>query len=147
MSGTLDAWGFIGDTIGIVSFFLSLFSGEQAPTTAAVRVYAALNGNGLSGADGAIDHIVNFDQFQTLIGNGGGTGTVGSGQFKDVTVSQLDNRAPSFSQIFASNDAICTPMISMTFPDGQKFPWTGDHGWYCGLDWYWGNVPVSGGLK
>jgi hypothetical protein len=133
--------GVVADVLGVYSFVSGLF-GSQAQNAAVVRVAACINGNGLSGADGRIDSIRNYNINQALIGNSGGD-YVGSGNFKDFYVSQPNSQQAFYTQISASNDAICMPYATITWVDGKKYGWTGDFGYECGLSWYPGNIVVS----
>ncbi len=129
--------------IGIVSFLLSLFASSGGSATSAIRVYAALNGvngNPPTGADGTVGHIQLYDKNQQLLGNGGGTGHIKSGEFKDVVIPQLSGKQAYYAQVFADTDAICIPAMTITWFDSNKYAWVGDWGWHCGLQWYYGNV-------
>jgi hypothetical protein len=133
--------GLIGDSLGIYSFLAGLFA-NQGNNGAVVRISAGLNGGGLSAADGNIESIRNYNLNQQLIGNKAG-GYVGSGGFADYFVSQPNAQQAYFTQIYASDNAVCIPYATTTWVDGAHYGWTGDFGYACGLNWYYGNVVVS----
>jgi hypothetical protein len=135
-----DVLGLIGDSIGIYQFLASLFAGKGS-NVAVVRVAAALNGGGLSGADGGIQAVRLYNEHQELIGNRGG-GSIGSGGFRDFAISQPNNQQAAFVQVAATNDAVCIPYITTTWVDGFHYGWTGDWAYECGINWYYGNVYV-----
>lgn len=124
-----DVLGLIGDSLSIYQFLASLFAGRSA-NVCVVRVAAALNGNGLSGADGSVAAVRLYNENQQLIGNRAG-GYVSSGGFRDIYVSQPTNQQAPFVQIGASNDAICIPYVTTTWADGAQYGWTGDWGYAC----------------
>jgi hypothetical protein len=136
----VNVLGVIGDSLQIYQFLASLFAARSS-NVCVVRVAAALNGNGLSAADGSIEAVRLYNENQNLIGNRGG-GYIASGGFRDIAVSQPNNQQAAFAQIGASNDAICIPYVTATWVYGAQYGWTGDWGYACGLDWYYGNVFV-----
>jgi hypothetical protein len=136
-----DVLGLIGDSIGIYSFLAALFA-NRGSNVAIVRVAAALNGGDLSGADGTIQAVRLYNENQQLIGNRGG-GKIGSGGFKDFSITQPTSQQATFVEVAATNDAICVPYVTTTWVDGSHYGWTGDWGYACGIDWYYGNVYVS----
>lgn len=133
--------GIISGLLGIYSFYGSLFGGSSAYTSV-VRVAAGLNGNGLSGADGSLSSIRLYNYNQEILANVGG-GSVGSGGFKDFPISQINNQQAVYVQLYASNDAICIPAVTITWVDGHHYGWVGDFGYQCGLNWYYSHYYVS----
>lgn len=136
-----DVLGLIGDSLGIYSFFSSLFASKQA-NICIVRVSAALNSGSLSGADGTVDSVRLYNENQQLIGNKGSS-HISSGGFHDFAVSQPSSQQAAYAEIAASTDAICIPYATTTWVDGSHYDWSGDWGYECGLEWYYGNVFVS----
>ncbi|KAL1878532.1 hypothetical protein VTK73DRAFT_7873 [Phialemonium thermophilum] len=136
-----DVIGVISSAITIWEFFDSLF-GNSSPAYTTVRVAAALNGNGLSGADGTVSSIRTYNENQGLIGNSGSL-YVANGGFTDFQIDQANDQQATYIQVYASDDAICIPYISVTWVDGGKYGWVGDWGQECGLEWYYGNVYVD----
>nr|XP_036575951.1 uncharacterized protein CTRU02_14088 [Colletotrichum truncatum]KAF6782607.1 hypothetical protein CTRU02_14088 [Colletotrichum truncatum] len=140
------AWGWADAGLTIYSLLSSWFPGSAGGAASTVRIYAGINDAGTSqGKDGVIKNIQLYDINQSLIGNGGANqGWIGSGLYKDYRISQVDNRQATFAQIFATNDAICIPVATITWPDGTPSAWIGDFGWHCGLEWHYGKVWISG---
>jgi hypothetical protein len=83
--------GLFGDSLGIYSISSSLFA-SAAANVCTVRVGAALNANGLSGADGGVDAIRLYNGNQQLLGTAGGS-YVPSGGSRDFAVRQ-NQQAP-----------------------------------------------------
>src|SRR5687768_8307328 len=105
--------GIAADTIAIYQFLSSLFGGAGG-SRSNVRIGAALNGNGLSGADGSINTIKIHNQNENLLGSSG-SGWIGSGSFKDFGIDQVNNQQAVYATIYASNDAICIPYVTSTW--------------------------------
>ncbi|KAL6889965.1 hypothetical protein GGI43DRAFT_430671 [Trichoderma evansii] len=138
-----EAVGWINDAVSMFQFLESLIPGSQA-SYSTVRVEAALNGNGLSGADGTISMIRIYDNNQNLIGQTDG-GYVSSGGYQDFSIEQSGQEQAVFAQIYSSNDAVCVSYASTSWVDGGQYGWVGDWGYLCGLPWYYGSVYVNSG--
>ena len=136
--------GIFADLVSIFTAASGLFPGPPNWPSTSVRIHAALNGDGLSGAEGEISNVRTFNQNQELIGNSG-SGWIDSGAFHDWGVSQPTSQQAPFVQVHASNNAVCISYVSATWQDGSKYTWVGDFGAYCGLEWYWGRVYVDNG--
>ena len=141
MSAVAGVFGAVADTLGIYGFLAALFAGQNK-NICTVRVAAALNGNGLSGADGGVGAVRLYNENQQLIGSRNGA-YIGSGGFGDFAVQQPNTQQATYVQIGATNDALCIPYATTTWVDGSHYGWVGDWGWACGLEWYYGNVAVS----
>ncbi|KAI4938580.1 hypothetical protein J4E85_001021 [Alternaria conjuncta] len=137
------ALGVVADTVSLWTFAAGIFGGQQRDKTV-VRVAAALNGGSgyTSDGDGDVGAIRLYSESQQLIGNTAGN-YVGSGNYKDFSINQADNKQAPYVQVAAGTNAICIPYVSTTWADGNKYAWVGDFGAVCGLDWYYGNLYVA----
>ncbi|KAL6714230.1 hypothetical protein ACLMJK_007653 [Lecanora helva] len=154
-SAALDVVGLVSGVIGIVQFIQGIFP-ESPPTvnkagSSNLRIAAALNGGGLTEANGHIDIIYLYNELgEQITNNAGGTGpfagdawSVDSDSFTDFTLD-CKGQQPTYVQIYGGSDAICIPYITQTWPDGTQRGWSGDIGRLCGQSsWSYSNVIVS----
>jgi hypothetical protein len=139
--------GVVADSLAIYEFIASLFAGPDPGSSSVIRVAAALNGpNGLTNADGGIQSVRLYNDNEELIGNRGGD-FIESGGFHDFVIKQPNSQQATYAAIAATDNAICVPYVTATWADGSKYGWTGDWGYACGLDWYYGNVYVSPSVR
>ncbi|KAL7941110.1 hypothetical protein V8C42DRAFT_348974 [Trichoderma barbatum] len=135
------AVGVFNEVVSLFQFLQALIPGSSS-SYSTIRIEAALNGNGLSNAEGTIAQIRVFNNNQQIIGQSTG-GYVSSGGFHDFAVQQSNQQQAVFAQIYGSSDAVCISYASTSFVDGSQYGWVGDFGYECGLGWYWGNVYVN----
>ncbi|ETS77101.1 hypothetical protein PFICI_10975 [Pestalotiopsis fici W106-1] len=137
-----EAFGVITGLLGVWQFAEDHFPADETPASN-YRVTVGLegfdaNGQTLTNAKGEIETIKTYNVQHELIGSGGGL-TVGDGeddQFGDIKVDQEGNSQSIWTEFFAGDDAICIAAITTTMEEGTKWGWTGDWGYWCGLNWF-----------
>ncbi|KAF3013173.1 hypothetical protein E8E14_000495 [Neopestalotiopsis sp. 37M] len=138
------AFGAINGILGIWKFADSMIPKDASPASN-YRVYVGLEGfkddegKELSNAHGDIETIKTYNIQHELIGSGGGLNVGGDDsddQYADIEVEQKGNSQSIWTEFYAGDDAICIAAITATMDEGTKWAWTGDWGYWCGLNWF-----------
>lgn len=97
----------------------------------------------MTNAGGGLQTIRTYNANGALLGAGGGTDGIGSGEFADQRVFQQVANQATTAEFYANDDAMCIGYISATLHDDSHWAWTGDWGKICGIDWYYSGVAVG----
>ncbi|KAB5539444.1 hypothetical protein GE09DRAFT_1248602 [Coniochaeta sp. 2T2.1] len=149
MTAVVEVIGLLSGVMGIWSFFQDMIPGGDG-TAATFRVQVAVDGYSEDGSDpltnggGGIQTIRTYNVNHNLIGTGGETGSIGSGEYQDLAVGQQVANQATFAEFYANDDAVCIAYISATLHDQTHWAWTGDWGYICGLDWFYSGVIMPG---
>lgn len=146
----IDIIGVVSGVFGIVQFFQSVFPPSPSSINQAgastVRIAAGMDGKGLSQAEGPIDEIDLFNDYEGWIGHATyypKDSQIKSGSFTDFTVD-CQGQQPTYVQIRGREDAVCIAYITQTWPDGTQRGWSGDVGMQCDQSyWAYSNVIIS----
>ena len=147
----VDVIGVVSGVFGIVQFFQGIFPPSPSSINRAgastIRIAAGMDGNGLSQAEGPIDQIDLYNEYQGWIGHATyypSDSKIESGSFTDFTVN-CQGQKPIYVQIRGRDDAVCIAYITQTWPDGTQRGWSGDVGMQCEQSyWAYSNIIVSG---
>ena len=106
--------GVVSGLIGIFQFLGDLFSQPNPEDQSSLRIGVALDGNGLTNAEGAVKTINVYNEDQTLIGSGKGGGDISSGGYQDITIDQsgYPGQQPTYVQINAGDHGLCIAYIT-----------------------------------
>nr|UMZ45382.1 hypothetical protein [Paramyrothecium roridum] len=138
------AFGAINAALGIWRFGSEVLPSDESPSSS-YRVYVGLegfknpDGDELSNAHGEIETIKTYNINGELIGSGGGLNVGGDNsddQYGEISVEQKGNAQSIWTEFYAGNDAICIAAITATMDEDTKWGWTGDWGYWCGLNWF-----------
>lgn len=132
----IDAFGVLAGALGIIQFGLDNF-GDQTDNAAKIRIQVGLDSstNGLSNSGGDLPDARTFRLDGGFLGITAGPGNVDDGSFAEYSVDQDNTQQPAYTVFSANDDAICVALASITWPDGQKYAWTGGFARLCDLDW------------
>ncbi|KAG5989950.1 hypothetical protein E4U43_004400 [Claviceps pusilla] len=146
--GVLDAIGLFMSGLGIFSFVQHNFL-DYVPPGANFRFALGLNGagpfgEGLQNADGTLPDIRVFNALGDEIGKTINDDTYcKDGVVCDSLVPWVQEQ-PVYTLFTANADAICIAWVTATFPEGDKYAWTGNFGRYCpSATWYYSDIYVQ----
>ena len=130
------------NVIGVISGLLGIWSFGQENFAksdkggSVVRLQVGLDSpNGLSNAGGDLPDVRLFNEVGEFLGASYDPGSIEDGTTGDIRVQQSAEQQAAYGLFTANDNAICIAVLSITWPDEQKFGWTGDWGEACGLDW------------
>ncbi|KAL9108924.1 MAG: hypothetical protein Q9227_006320 [Pyrenula ochraceoflavens] len=126
--------------IGMVPLSKS-FAPDKSDQTTTVRIAVGTSLDDSANTHGNTPGIALFDVVGRKIGSvGGSSSVIADGSFSDIKVVAGDDmggrQAEYVSISNGGNDALCIAYISMTWPDGSQYIWSGDVGYSCGGHWY-----------
>lgn len=132
----IEGIGVIAGVLGFVQFGWSHF-GPQVDDAANIHIQVGLDTNTtrLSYAAGDLPIAHNFRVDGVFLGSSGDRGTIQSGTFRDYKVHQITPQQPAYTLFRAQRAEICVALASITWPDGQRYAWTGGFARLCDLDW------------
>lgn len=119
-----------------------------------VRVAAGDNGQAmpddsplpsmLKNGDGNIDTIEIFNEQNEPLGKVNGK-YIKSNDYEDFAIIHKGNKQQApFVKLTSLKNDICIPLVTITWPDGSQYGWTGDFGKLCGLKWHYGGRYIDG---
>lgn len=130
------------NVIGVVSGLLGIYQfgadnfGEADEGGSVVRVQVGLdNKDGLSNSGGDLPDIRLFNEVGEFLGASYDPGSIDDGTTKDIRIQQSAEQQAAYGLFTGNDNAICIATLSITWPDEQKFGWTGDWGKECGGPW------------
>jgi hypothetical protein len=129
----------IGVLSGLLSFYQ--FGAEKFASSdeggSVVRIQVGLDSPGkLSNAGGDLPDVRLFNEAGEFLGGEYDPGYIEDGTTgKDIRVEQSSEQQATYGLFTANDDAICIALLSIVWPDEQKFGWTGDVGKLCGGSW------------
>ncbi|PVH88139.1 hypothetical protein DL98DRAFT_544637 [Cadophora sp. DSE1049] len=144
--GFTKVLGVISGILGIISFGENNFKPPKA-VGSVVNIAVGLDyEGGLQNAGGNLPDVRLFNEGGEFLGMSTDPGDVADGAAEDITINhKSDNGQQATYGLFSANDnAICVAYLTITWPDGNKYGWTGDWGSQCGGTWYYSNVYISG---
>ncbi|KAI9653209.1 MAG: hypothetical protein M1831_006167 [Alyxoria varia] len=157
--------------VGVISIIVGIFgsgitlasiaqteqaqASEEASKTN-LRVAVGLDGNGLSNAGGKLDARI-FNEFGQSLGAPSVDNECTNGDAAcDITIEHDDDhkgQQGTYGLFTGNNDAMCIAYTTITWPDGNKWGWTGDwastSGDKCnmGQTWYYSNIILQNGTS
>ncbi|KAB8416321.1 hypothetical protein FH972_024841 [Carpinus fangiana] len=153
MSAAIDGIGIISGILGIIGFFQDNIPSNPAPQGATIQVKAGLGDDSSNSLGGEIAHIYGFDVNNNYLGESG-SGSMGDGGVVELVIDQTVPGVQSdYISVENTIGATCIAWISVVQFDGAPGSggsWTGDIGYNCGQNWYYGNqiagtLPDDGG--
>lgn len=132
----LNIIGAISGALGILQFGMDNFNSPSS-TGSSIRIAVGLDvEDGLNDAGGSTPDVRLWNEAGTFLGINADPGHVGSGEFKDFTVEHKGDstQQATYAVISGNNDAVCIAYMTITWPDGSKYAWTGDWAQLC-EDW------------
>ena len=127
--------GVISGLLGIWSFAQDNF-GDTDEGGSVVRIQVGLDtSNGLSNAGGDLPDVRLFNEAGEFLGGKYDPGSIDDGTTGDIKISQSAEQQATYGLFTANDNAICIAVLSIVWPDEQKFGWTGDWGKACGGPW------------
>jgi hypothetical protein len=129
----------------IVGFAQSNIPSHSYPQTS-VRVHVGLNGyQGLDGAEGEYPFVElwnannqkigdNWSQFSPNGFPSPNTPSIPTGTFRDVMINSKGQQA-TYLELHGGDNAICMAYVSVVWPDGQAFGFSGNSFESCNIPW------------
>ncbi|KAH7327218.1 hypothetical protein BKA65DRAFT_566565, partial [Rhexocercosporidium sp. MPI-PUGE-AT-0058] len=148
-AAVISVIGVVSGILGIVSFAQDNFKAPEA-VGSVVNIAVGLDyEGGLQNAGGNLPDVRLFNEAGKFLGISKDSGDIGDGEAKDITIAHKSGSGQQATYgLFSANDnAICVAYLTITWPDGNKYGWTGDWGEQCGGDWYYSNVFIQGSTK
>lgn len=127
----------VGLGLELLQFGLDNFAPQQE-SASVVRVAVGLDTPGHGDMGGDLPDVRLFDENGDFLAMKQDPGQVGSGGFNDITIEHTSQA--TYSVITANSDAICVAFVSIIWPDGSKYAWTGDLAKECYGDTYYSNT-------
>lgn len=132
------AFGVFTGVLGIIQFGLDNFAAQPDDGPASViRVQVGLEtpSNMIANAGGDLPDARTFNLNGESLGITVDPGNIDDGSFAEYKVGQENTQQPVYTLFSANNDAICIALVTIVWPDDQKYAWTGGFARLCGLDW------------
>jgi hypothetical protein len=130
----VNVLGVIAGVLGIYGFAQTNF-GARDEKGATIRVQVALESpETVTEAGGDLPDARLFNLNGEFLGLTVDPGDVDGGEFQEFTVD-IPNQQPAYTLFSANDDAICIALVTIVWPDDQKYAWTGGFARLCGLDW------------
>lgn len=138
--------GLLGSVLGIIQFGMDNFA---APDSNGSKITVAVGldyKGGLDNAGGDLPDVRLFNEAGGFLGMAADPGDVDSGTAVEMIVPHDEDSAQQATYgLFSANDnAICVAYVTITWPDGNQYGWSGDWGHECGGSWYMSNVFIKG---
>ncbi|KAI1173620.1 hypothetical protein F4777DRAFT_589701 [Nemania sp. FL0916] len=147
MAAFLDAVGLISGFLGILQFGIDNFA-EPESVGSTVRIAVGLDsadGKGGTNLGGDLPDVRLWNEAGEFLGLKVDPGKVEDGGFHDITIKHNSDstQQATYTLFSANNDAICVAYATITWPNGDKYAWSGNWGHQCGGSWYYSNVYVG----
>ncbi|KAH7312609.1 hypothetical protein B0I35DRAFT_437399 [Stachybotrys elegans] len=148
----LNVLGAVSGALGIIQFGLDNFP-EPETTGSSIRIAVGLDfEGGLTNAGGDAPDIRLWNEAGEFLGIRADPGKVNHGGFIDFKVDHKrdSSQQATYAVVAGNNNAVCIAYMSITWPDGEKYSWTGDWAELCEpyleerAPWYNSNVLIGG---
>ncbi|KAG5956533.1 hypothetical protein E4U58_006546 [Claviceps cyperi] len=145
--GFLDAFSIFTGGLGLFTFTQHNFI-DYRPEGVGYRFAVGLDGagpwgNSLTNAGGNLPDIRAFNELGDLLGTTVNDNTYCASGRTDCDSEVVDvHEQPTYTLFSANNDAICLAYVTVTFPEGSKYAWTGNWAKYCGAPWFYSDIFV-----
>ncbi len=136
MAGIINVIGIVSGILGIFQFGIDNFAKTDSGGSV-VRIQVGLDSTGgLTNSGGDLPDIRLFNEVGEFLGAKYDPGHIDDGTTgSDIRVQQKAEQQATYGLFTANDDAICIAYLSIVWPDGQKFGWTGGWGRQCGATW------------
>lgn len=134
---TMGVVGLTMGGIGMVPVAKS-FIPDKSDRTTTVRIGVGTSTNVADTPGGNTPGVALFDVMGRPVGTAQGSKkTIADGSFKDIKIVSDNGVQSQYISISKGGiDALCIAYITVTWPDGGKYLFSGDVGFTCGAHWY-----------